>query len=73
MVIDVKLCWLCRHFNYTQAEPDWSEVTPGSDFSMYCSKHHWSFDSYKTSQEEFGEMLSTALNCKDFVPLASIK
>jgi hypothetical protein len=39
---------------------------------MSCNKQHWDFDPYKTSQEEFGKMLSSARDCPDFVPLKSL-
>lgn len=61
-----KLCWFCSHFWYSQATPDYSEYTPGSSFSINCEKRHWDFDAYETSQEQFGQMLSTAATCKDF-------
>jgi len=68
-----KLCWFCQHFYYSTAEPDYSEYTPGSDFHMSCNKSHWDFDAFNTSQEEFGKMLTSARNCPDFVPLASLR
>jgi len=67
-----KLCWFCIHFYYNQASPDYSEYTPGDDFSISCGKNHWDFNAYRTSQEEFGKMLSTARTCPDFVPLRSL-
>lgn len=62
-----KVCWLCKHFYYSTATSDWSEYTPGNDFEMFCEQRHWRFDSFETSQEDFGKMLSTAENCKDYV------
>ena len=67
-----KLCWFCEHFYYSQGTPDYSDLTPGSSFSMSCEKQHWNFDPYETSQEEFGKMLSSARDCPDFVPLKSL-
>ena len=63
----MKLCWLCKHFDYAQAFGGYSEYTPGSEFDISCSKNHWQFDSYKTDQKEFGKILSTAEHCGDFV------
>lgn len=70
--IENRLCWFCEHFHFWNAEPDYSEVTPGSDFSMYCDKQHWEFSPYHTSQTEFGKMLTTARECPDFVPVKEI-
>jgi hypothetical protein len=68
-----KLCWFCQHFYWNNAERDWSDVTPGHDFEMYCNKRHWEFDVYKTSQLEFSDMINKAKTCKDFVLLESLK
>ena len=62
----MKLCWWCSHFYYSNSYPAYSEMTPGSDFSVSCDKQHWIFESDKTTQEEFGVMLSAAESCKDF-------
>jgi hypothetical protein len=67
MTEENKLCWFCKYFWYSRAEDDWSEVTPGSDFALSCSKLHWWFDSHKTTQEEFGRILTTARTCPDFI------
>jgi hypothetical protein len=61
-----KLCWFCRHFWYSNASPGYSELTPGDDFSMTCGEQYWSFDAYRTTQEEFGAMLAMAATCPDF-------
>jgi len=67
-----KLCWFCQHFIYNEAQPGYSEYTPGEDFSIVCLKNHWDFSPSHTTQGEFGKMLSTARNCPDFVPLRSL-
>ena len=64
--MEIKLCWFCEHFCYTNAHEDWGEYTPGWDFQIACSKKHWEFDPFETKQEEFGNMLSSANECKDF-------
>lgn len=63
----IKLCWFCTHFIYGQAMGGYSEYTPGSDFYIECDKKHWKFDAEMTTQAQFGEMLSTAKTCEDFV------
>lgn len=62
----MKACWWCRHFEYSQSDPGYSEYTPGNDFGMECYKNKWSFDSGMTTQDEFGAMLASAETCPDF-------
>lgn len=59
-------CLACKHFRITAAEPAWSDWTPGSAFEMYCWKDVWTFDSYRTSDNDFREMLQTARTCAHF-------
>lgn len=61
-----RLCWYCQYFYYSNADPGYSEVTPGWELSMSCNKNHWTFDAYSTSQKEFADMIQTAKKCKDF-------
>lgn len=67
-----KLCWWCPFFRYSQGTPDYSEYTPGEDFSISCAKNHWNFDQQETSLEQFREILETAQTCKDFKPVDEI-
>jgi hypothetical protein len=66
---DQRMCWFCEFFRYEQAEPGHSEVTPGNDFSIGCQKNHWTFDAYDDSQKKFGECLSKAKTCKDYIQI----
>jgi hypothetical protein len=59
-------CWECKHFYYSQAIPDYSAYTPGSNFNISCCKGIWYFDSENTTQDEFGRMLATAKTCPKF-------
>ena len=61
-----KLCFWCKHFWIGDAIPDYSEYTPGSNFSMNCSKAHWVFDAELETEESFREKLLTALTCGDY-------
>ena len=61
-----RCCWECKHFWYSQAEEDWSDLTPGSNFEIHCDQSIWSFDAFRTTQEEFGKILSTAKTCDKF-------
>ena len=71
--MDAKLCWFCKHFYWSNAIPNYSEWTPGSDFEMSCGKGHWSFDAFKTSQQKFQQMIETAKTCSDFVQIQGLK
>lgn len=34
----MKSCWICKHLEFSPGERDWSEITPGSDPDVTCSK-----------------------------------
>lgn len=68
-----KLCWFCQHFSYINSSPDYSELTPGNAFDISCSRSKWTFDSDRTTQARFGEILATAATCDSFVPVESLK
>ena len=62
----IKACWFCPHFHYSNSDPGYSEMTPGSDFGMSCVKGKWDFDSDVDGQEEFGRKLMTANTCEHY-------
>ena len=68
-----KLCWFCSNFLYENMVPDWSDVTPGDPFALYCRKNHWQFSAKKTTQMQFAQILSTAKECPDFVWIEGLK
>jgi len=68
-----KMCWWCKSFIFRNNEADWSDVTPGQEFSIDCAASIWSFDTSRDSQEKLGECLSTARTCTHFVPLPGCK
>jgi hypothetical protein len=39
-----RICINCAHFRVDSAEPHYSELTPGSNWDMYCKRNHWTFD-----------------------------
>lgn len=64
-----KLCLGCKHFLFTTGEHGYSEMTPGTDFSMECMKNHFkpSLDHGRDiSNEEFARRINMATECKDF-------
>jgi hypothetical protein len=68
-----KLCWWCKHFYYSNAHEDWSDVTPGYDFAISCSKGHWDFSVYSSPQEHFAKCITAARTCNDFVQIENLK
>lgn len=59
------LCLWCEHFYLETGSPGYSDLTPGSDFYMDCSKGHWEYDQY-SSTEQYRKCILTALRCKDY-------
>jgi len=66
-----KICLFCVHFDMNTGEPDWSDITPGSDFSMDCAKNKWtSIDVYdRCSIEEYRTIMLKAEKCDEFSPV----
>jgi hypothetical protein len=59
-------CWECQNIWFCQASPGYSELTPGSDFSLLCSKNHWELDTYEDEEGTMGRFLKLAQRCPDF-------
>lgn len=66
-----RICWSCRHVQFFQGSPDYSEYTPGSDFQLYCGKQYWEFDSHRDELSDFRTKLRSAEQCADFEPHSS--
>lgn len=60
------VCWFCDHIIFSAGSPCYSEVTPGTDFSLECGRGYWEFDQYGDSLDDFREQLETAQRCADF-------
>lgn len=63
-----RVCWSCEHVYYSNADGGYSELTPGSDFVLECSKGFWDFDAYRDTLDKFREKLLTAEQCAAFKP-----
>lgn len=61
-----KMCWWCKHFNYSEGSPGYSDMTPGYDVDMGCNLGKWLFDSTNTSAQELRNYLYHAVDCSDF-------
>lgn len=62
-----RICLLCKFFYMTQATPGYSELTPGSDFSMGCNKNHWEFSAMEETPDTYRVKMETAKSCKDYI------
>jgi hypothetical protein len=61
-----RICYGCRFFSIEQEEPDWSEITPGSPWSMSCTAGFWSFNTLKDDERTFAAKLETAETCPKY-------
>lgn len=61
-----RICWLCKHFLYTQADSGYSEMTPGWNFDIQCNIGKWEFDKFDSTQADFARCLQAARTCDDF-------
>jgi hypothetical protein len=68
----MRLCYNCQYMDFDTGEPDWSEVTPGSNGHMECYKGHWqiqfksSWDMRSDGSSILRECLETANHCEDY-------
>ena len=64
-----RLCIFCKHWDMQNQGHDWSDATPGCDYDEGCAldKGIWSkFDSFKTTENEYRQMITYARICADF-------
>lgn len=69
----MKLCLWCKELEFSNAEADWSDVTPGSDASLGCQKNHWDLDFFKDTRETLVANFEKAETCKDWTPIDAWK
>ena len=63
-----RTCLECKHWEWYAADPGYSEMTPGSDASMYCIKSYWSLKMYDDDRGDVRHKLNTAERCPEFTP-----
>ena len=61
-----KTCIHCSHWYFHSGYSDWSEVTPGENWSMGCSKDHFLIGGEDSIEGELRKELMRARDCKDF-------
>lgn len=66
-------CVACKHWRFDEGEPDYSELTPGTEWNSSCEKGHWDVGGAYTSREKFRSCLLQAEKCNDFEILDDLK
>lgn len=61
-----RTCLGCVAFTVLTASPGYSELTPGTDWSMVCGERVWTFDAYEDGVDRFRALLETAQTCRLF-------
>lgn len=64
--MEAKICLFCKYFYLDPGHPGYSDITPGWDMVMQCSKGHWKFTQFETTTEEYRKMLLKADKCNHF-------
>lgn len=62
-----KICLSCKRFVVITGEPDYSDVTLGSDVDIYCRKGHWRIDTFKDTEDDYEQKMMSAKDCEDYV------
>jgi hypothetical protein len=62
----IKTCIECKHFNFSSGDYGYSEMTPGWDAIIECSKRHWTVDLFGTYESDYRKYMRSAQDCKDF-------
>ena len=62
----MKDCFGCKHCHLTNAEPGYSELTPGGPMYFRCVRNHWDFDEHIHSKKGLSTMISKAKDCPDY-------
>lgn len=66
-----RTCARCKHFWTDDATPHYSDVEPGSEFSMYCGERHWLFDPFRPRLSTLEKIFTAGQDCPDYANKAS--
>jgi hypothetical protein len=64
--IPSQTCWRCKHFSFQVATGDYSDVTPGADFNLWCNKMRWPGLEPTESQEDFAKAMEIGFTCPEY-------
>lgn len=62
-----RICLSCKHWRFISGSPDLSEMTPGWDTIIMCTKGHWKINNYDCDETEFRRYMARAKDCPDYV------
>ena len=62
----MKLCYKCSHCRVYLAQPNYSDMTPGSSFEMECTRNHWKLDAYVDDAPVLYRYITMAETCVDY-------
>lgn len=67
-------CIMCQHWFFSTGCPDYSEHTPGEDWSSGCAVtdngvYKWSLQGFSCSMLDWRKCIQTAINCDDYKPV----
>lgn len=68
-----KTCIHCWHWSFYSGDATWSEVTPGTDWWMLCSKEHFHINGEFLNGDDLRKELLRAQTCDDFDERISLK
>lgn len=61
-----RLCLFCTNFRWSEGCHGWSELTPGYDASIECSKYVWDVYLNDMDTETFRKLMLTAQTCEHY-------
>jgi hypothetical protein len=63
-----RICLECIHLYYWTGCPGYSELTPGYDAEIRCTKQYWEVDWTRDEKQDLRGKLRMAVTCKDYEP-----
>ena len=59
-------CVFCKFWYFESGSPHYSDLTPGYDAHIGCSKDYWELDQSFDSEEDYRRKMLSAGSCADF-------
>lgn len=67
MSAEFRTCFGCKHFNFSQSDPGYSEYTPGSDASLVCLKNVWDISLWRDTEKSlYDKIVKMAATCPHY-------
>ena len=63
-----KICINCKHIWMYFGSPEYSEWTPGDDWSFSCLKNHFEISGDNISDDKYRDTINKAKQCSQFEP-----